>query len=87
MYTHACVHASVSGECLISNVYIHIPLVHLGRRVSTLFQKRLYTLPDPTSDFSCESFILSYEQSRIISNNYKGINNIDFGLDDIVHEL
>lgn len=73
--------------CLISNVCIHMPLVHLGRKVSTLFQKRLLILPDPTSDFSCGSFILSYEQSRINNNNCKGIDNIDISLDDIVHKF
>lgn len=87
MYTHTCVHASVSCECLISNVCIHMPLVYLGRRVSTSFQKRLFTLPDPTSDFSYGSFILGYEQGRISYNNCKGIHNIDISLDDIGHEL
>lgn len=81
MYTHTCVRASVS-VCMsyFKCVPTYMPLVHLGRRVSTLFQKRLFTLPGPASDFSCGSVILSYEQSRINNNDCNGINNIAISL-------
>lgn len=65
----------------------YMPLVCLGRKVSTSFQKRLFSMPDSTSDFSCGSFILGYEQGRISNNNCKGINNIDISLEDIGYEL